>query len=349
MTPINTRPCYCEIFAPPALIFLNCGIVWAQDQRAKQSENVAPMENATSEQDDSMPLNPVDALSSFTVPNDLELELVLSEPNISQPIFFNFDERGRMWVMNYLQYPYPAGLKMVSRDKYWRAVYDKVPIAPPNHVRGADKITIHEDTNGDGTYDSHKTFLDGLNIATSFVRGRGGVWVLNPPFLLFYPDADNDDVPDSDPVVHLEGLGLEDTRSCVNSLRWGPDGWPYACQGSTVTGKVRRPGDEKIHRSLGQLIWRYHPENQIYEIFAEGGGNAFGLEFDSKCRAFSGHNGGDTRGFHYVQGGYYRKGFGKHGPLSNPFSFGFFPATARSISQISMNHKLAIVIILLAT
>ena len=77
---------------------------------------------------------------------------------------------------------------------------------------------------------------------------------------------------------------------------------------------------------MGQLIWRYHPETRRYEVFAEGGGNAFGVEIDAKGRIYSGHNGGDTRGFHYVQGAYYQKGFNKHGPLSNPYAFGYFPA-----------------------
>ncbi|MAG92425.1 MAG: dehydrogenase, partial [Planctomycetaceae bacterium] len=122
-----------------------------------------------------------------------------------------------------------------------------------------------------------------------------------------------------------EGFGLEDTHSVVNSLRWGPDGWLYAAQGSTVTGNVRRYGtDEPIVHSMGQQIWRYHPERRRYEVFAEGGGNAFGVEIDAKGRIFSGHNGGDTRGFHYVQGGYCRKGFAKHGALSNPYAFGYF-------------------------
>ncbi|HEV7223633.1 MAG TPA: c-type cytochrome, partial [Pirellulales bacterium] len=99
------------------------------------------------------------------------------------------------------------------------------------------------------------------------------------------------------------------------------------CQGSTVSGDVLRPGiDKKPVHSMGQLIWRYHPESKRYEIFGEGGGNTFGIEIDSKGRIFSGHNGGDTRGFHYVQGGYSQKGFSKHGPLSNPFTFGYFPA-----------------------
>tara|TARA_R110002111_G_scaffold262851_1_gene341767 strand:+ start:5251 stop:8211 length:2961 start_codon:yes stop_codon:yes gene_type:complete len=272
--------------------------------------------------------SPADALKQFTVPEDLRIEQVLAEPDVQQPIFQNFDERGRMWVMNYLQYPYPQGLKILSKDKHHRSVYDKVPLAPPHHERGADKITIHEDTNGDGKYDKHKIFVDGLSIASSFVKGRGGVWVLNPPYLLFYPDQDNDDVPDGDPVVHLEGFGMEDTHSVVNSLRWGPDGWLYSSQGSTVSGNVKKPGqkDKEAIQSLGQLIWRYHPEKKIYEIFAEGGGNAFGVEFDQKGRLYSGHNGGNTRGFHYTQGSYYQKGFGKHGPLSNPYSFGYFQA-----------------------
>lgn len=271
------------------------------------------------------PLSVQEALARFKTPDDLHVELALSEPQIGQPLFMSFDERGRLWVMNYLQYPNPAGLTMVSRDKFLRTVYDKIPSPPPHHFRGADKITIHEDTDGDDRFDRHTTFVDGLNMATSFARGRGGVWVLNPPYLLFYADRNNDDKPDGDPEVHLEGFGLEDSHSITNNLRLGPDGWLYAAQGSTVTGHIRRFGsqDKPVH-SMGQLIWRYHPGTRRYEIFAEGGGNAFGLEIDAKGRIYSGHNGGDTRGFHYVQGGYYQKGFGKHGELSNPYAFGYF-------------------------
>jgi putative membrane-bound dehydrogenase-like protein len=283
--------------------------------------------------DNDQPLSPAAALARMKTPDDLQVELVLSEPNIGQPLSLKWDHRGRLWVMNYLQYPNPAGLKMVSRDKFLRSVYDQVPPPPPNHFRGADKITIHEDTDGDGQLDKHSTFLEGLSLASSFEFGRGGLWVLNPPYLLFYLDANGDDVPDGDPVVHLEGFGIEDSHSITNNLRFGPDGWLYATQGSTVTGDVRlpenqrRPGDKSppVH-SLGQLVWRYHPELKKYEIFAEGGGNAFGVEIDAKGRIFSGHNGPNTRGFHYVQGGYLQKGFGKHGELSNPYTFGYFEA-----------------------
>ncbi|HWY86388.1 MAG TPA: PVC-type heme-binding CxxCH protein [Gemmataceae bacterium] len=270
-------------------------------------------------------LTPAEAARSFTVPADLRIDQVLAEPVVRQPLSINFDEKGRLWVVQYLQYPNPAGLKVVSRDIFWRAVYDKVPPPPPNHFHGLDKITIHEDTHGDGVFDKHTTFVDGLNIATSALRGRGGVWVLNPPYLLFYPTRDNADQPTGDPVVHLEGFGLEDTHSVANSLHWGPDGWLYGAHGSTVSSHIKRPGDKAhIAHMIGQHIWRYHPEKKRFEIFGEGGGNAFGVEIDKEGRVFSGHNGGNTRGFHYVQGAYYRKGFEKHGQLSNPFAFGFF-------------------------
>jgi putative heme-binding domain-containing protein len=272
-------------------------------------------------------LPPAEALKTFTLPDDLRVDQVLAEPIVKQPLSMSFDEKGRLWVVNYEQYPYPAGLKILSRDKYWRVVYDKVPPPPPKHDRGKDRITIHEDSDGDGVYDKHSVFLDGGNIITAAVRGRGGVWVLNPPYLLFYPTKDNADRPTGDPVVHLQGFGLEDCHSVASNLRWGPDGWLYASHGSTVTAVITRPGDKTVLGTMiGQHIWRYHPEKKVFEVWAEGGGNAFGVEIDSLGRVYSGHNGGDTRGFHYVQGGYYRKGFEKHGVLSNPFAFGFFEA-----------------------
>ena len=280
-------------------------------------------------------------LPELKTPEDLEVELVLREPEIANPLYLHFDERERLWVVEYRQYPCPAGLRMVTHDKVYRNVYDPAYPPPPPHAhdspfRGQDRISIHEDTNGDGSYDSHKVFLDGLNLATAALPGRGGVFVLNPPYLLFYADENGDDQPDSPtPRVLLSGFGLEDSHSIANNLRWGPDGWIYATHGSTVTANVvlhgsdnkPLPGFKPIHR-MGQFAWRYHPETHRFEIFAEGGGNAFGVEIDAKGRVYSGHNGGDTRGFHYVQGGYYRKSFGKHGDLSNPYAFGHFPAMA---------------------
>src|SRR5688572_32690087 len=76
---------------------------------------------------DAKPLAPAESMKQFLVDEDLELEQILAEPIVTQPVFLNFDERGRMWVVQYRQYPWPAGLKMVSRDSVYRVVYDKIP------------------------------------------------------------------------------------------------------------------------------------------------------------------------------------------------------------------------------
>jgi len=265
-----------------------------------------------------------EAAKEFRTRKDVEVEVMASEPVIGQPLFISWDHRGRMWVMQYLQYQFPAGLKVVEYDNYLRAVFDKVPEPPPHGVKGKDIITVFEDTNGDGVYDKHKDVITGLNIATSVVVGHGGIWVSNPPYLLFYPDANRDDIPDGDPEVRLSGFGLEDTHSVMSNMKWGPDGWLYGANGSTSTGNVKNPATGKMVKWKGQNIWRYHPDTTEFEIYGEGGGNTFSVEIDAKGRVFSGTNHGNTRGMYYPQGSYGEKGWGKHGPLTNPYAFGYF-------------------------
>ncbi len=282
------------------------------------------------------PLSPKESLTRFKVSEGLQMTLALAEPDVRQPVCLNFDHRGRMWVVQYLQYPFPAGLKIVQYDEHLRAQFDKVPAPPPNHVPGADKVTIYEDKDGDGYFEARKDFVTGLNIATSALPGDDGVWVMNPPYLLFYPDKDHDDEPDSPPEVHLSGFGLEDTHAVANSLTWGPDGWLYGAQGSTCTATVRGI------RFLGQAIWRYHAGTKEFELFAEGGGNTFAIEFDRKGRLFSGTNWGKQRGLYFVQGGYYVKGWGKHGPLTNPHAYGFFPHMPHEGDEARFSHSFVI-------
>ena len=146
---------------------LDCGFQVEVDRRCTPGSSAGSRSQALADELSQGPLSPEQALAAFRVADDLQIDLVLAEPIVRQPVSLSFDERGRLWVVQYLQYPFPAGLKMVSHDSVWCAVYDKVPQAPPHHVRGRDKITIHEDTDGDGVFDRHKTFVEGLNIATS--------------------------------------------------------------------------------------------------------------------------------------------------------------------------------------
>ncbi len=173
-----------------------------------------------------------EAAQHMTVAQGCEVQLVAAEPFLRQPVAIEFDDRGRLWVVQYLQYPNPAGLNRVKVDRYSRTVYDKVPEPPPRGTPGADRVTILEDTDGDGRADRAKDFVARLNLASGLAFGYGGVFVMNAPYLLFYPDRDRNDVPDGDPEVLLTGFGIEDAHSVANSLTWGPDGWLYGRKGA---------------------------------------------------------------------------------------------------------------------
>jgi putative membrane-bound dehydrogenase-like protein len=257
-----------------------------------------------------------DAAKKMTVTDGFAVKLVAAEPVVRKPVAVEFDDRGRLWVIQYLQYPNPAGLKRVAVDRYSRTVYDRIPEPPPKGPKGADRITILCDFDADGRARKANDFLSDLNLATGIAFGHGGVFVLQAPYLLFYPDRDRDDVPDGDPDVLLKGFGMEDAHSVANSLTWGPDGWLYGCQGSTVTANI--DGVE-----FQQGVWRYHPITRRFELFCEGGGNSWGLDFDRHGNLLFSTNVGGFTMLHGVQGGYYWKQFGKHGALHNPFAFGY--------------------------
>ena len=271
--------------------------------------------------DDTPPSTPAEALKKFTMRKGLAVDLVASEPAITQPIHVSWDSQGRLWLVQYRQYPFPAGLKVVSYDQHLRAQFDKVPLPPPSGEKGADIISVLEDTDGDGIYDKQTDVLKGLNITTAAVAGNGRLWVLNPPYLLSY--ALKDGLPVGDPSVELGGFGLQDTHSTATNLQFNIDGWLYGANGSTTTGNVGVPGGKRTAWS-GQCVWRFHPQRKTFEIYAEGGGNTYSLNIDAKGRVFSGTNTGSTRGMHYEYGSYGVKNWGKHGPLTNPFAYGWF-------------------------
>jgi putative membrane-bound dehydrogenase-like protein len=260
---------------------------------------------------------PKEAAFRMTLPEGFAAQPVASEPQIRQPAAIDFDDRGRLWVMQYLQYPNPAGLARVQVDRFSRTKYDRIPEPPPRGPQGEDRLTILQADARHPDRLQAKDFVAGLNLASSFQFGHGGVYILNPPYLLFYPDHDGDDVPDATPDVLLTGFGMDDAHSVANSLTWGPDGWLYGCQGSTVTSNIR-------NIEFQQGVWRYHPKTREFELFCEGGGNSWGLDFDDDGNLLYSTNHGGFVMLHGVPGAYLWKQFGKHGELHNPFAYGYF-------------------------
>ncbi len=168
------------------------------------------------------------------------MRLVASEPLIRQPLSLSFDDRGRLWLLQYIQYPNPEGLRPVAVDEYLRTKYDRRPEPPPKGPRGHDIIAILEDTDGDGVMDRAKPFLTGLNLASGMALGYGGVFVVQPPYLLFYRDANGDDVPDGDPEVLLTGFGMEDAARLCQLAHLGAGRLAVRCAGEHRHGQYPR-------------------------------------------------------------------------------------------------------------
>ena len=228
----------CLLFTAPAI---------GQEQ---QSDRPAVIPHAQ----DRMPgpaLGPEQALAAMTVPEGFRVELVASEPDLVNPVAMTFDERGRIWVTESLEYP--------RREP-----------GP-----GRDRIKVLEDTDGDGRADEFTIFADGLNIPSGIAVGHGGVWVANSPDILFYPDADRDAVPDGPPEVVVTGFGRDDTHELPNSLTWGPDGWLYGWNGVFNQSKVTNRKGETL--AFTCAIFRIHPKTRDFELFCEGTSNPWGL------------------------------------------------------------------------
>ncbi len=247
-----------------------------------------------------------------------QAELVAAEPDLHQPVAFAFDERGRIWVAEAHNYP------------------NKAP-----EGQGKDRILILEDRNGDGAFETKKVFIEKLNLVSGLEVGFGGIWVGAAPHLLFIPDRNRDDVPDSAPQVLLDGWGFQDTHETLNSFTWGPDGWLYGCHGVFTHSFVGKPGTPDHQRQkIRAGVWRYHPVRHEFEVFAHGASNQWGLDFNSvghlfmtHCRSF--HGGGGTtyviRNAHYWNqaNNDYAPFISSRGPAFAPDLKNFLPASAR--------------------
>jgi putative membrane-bound dehydrogenase-like protein len=156
------------------------------------------------------------------------------------------------------------------------------PLLPEVEHKMGDKILIFEDTDGDGKFDKKTLFMEGLNLVSGIEVGFGGVWVGAAPYLLFIPHDEKTDKPAGEPKILLDGWHYEDTHETLNAFTWGPDGWLYGCHGVFTHSRVGKPGtpdDQRVPINAG--IWRYHPTKHVFEVFAHGTSNPWGLDYNA--------------------------------------------------------------------
>lgn len=246
------------------------------------------------------------AIEKMTTAEGLEVSLVTSEPQITQPMAFCYDDRGRLWIAE--NRDYETRRSGFSND-------------------GKSRILILEDIDGDGKMDTKKVFLEGVPFPSAIAVGFEGLWLGAPPNLMFVPDRDGNDQADEEIEIRLTGWGIRDRHEVLNSFIWGPDGWLYGCQGFATPSTVGKPVDggrvfkkgDPFPTSQevvdGQFIdggvFRYHPIKDRFEIVAHGFSNPWGLDFDDNGQAFISAC-VIPHAFHVVQGGFFHRQGGVH-------------------------------------
>jgi len=204
------------------------------------------------------PLTPEQERKSFHLPPGFEVQLVASEPQIGKPMNMAFDARGRLWLTQSREYPFPV-----------------LPVDKP----GRDKILVLEDFAPDGHARKVTTFVEGLNIPIGLYPYRDGVIAFSIPKIHFFRDTNGDGVCDKDEIL-LTGFGYEkDTHGLTSNFRRGYDGHIYADHGFNNDSTVMGRDGSKITMNSGNC-YRFQPDGTRVEQHSFGQVNPFGLMFD---------------------------------------------------------------------
>lgn len=205
------------------------------------------------------PLDANAAVKRLAMPKGFRAEVFVSEPEIGKPLCVTWDDRGRLWVAETVDYP---------NDLQPRG-------------EGRDRIKICEDTDGDGRADKFTIFAEGLSIPTGMAFASGGLVVHMAPDTVFMQDTDGDDKCDSTKVL-FTGWGTFDTHAGPSNLRYGHDNWLYTIVGysgfrGTVGGETHR---------FGQGIVRFKADGSKLEFIRSTNNNSWGLGFSEEGYLF---------------------------------------------------------------
>ena len=235
-------------------------------------------------------LTPEDAIAKIQahLAPGFKVQLVACEPAVINPTAMTFDDRGRIWTCESVEYPRASAGK------------------------GTDCVKILEDINHNGKFEKVTVFKDGLNIPCGVALGNGGVYVTNSPDILFLQDTKGDGVADKEEVI-LTGFGRDDRHELPNSLTFGPDGWLYGMNGVFNRAHVVNQGKTF---DFTCAIWRYHPKTKKFELFAEGTSNPWGLDYNAQGDWFVSCCVIDHL-FHMTQSGYYQRQGGPYPPFTH--------------------------------
>jgi len=205
-----------------------------------------------------LPLSPEESQKHIQLPEGFTAELFAAEPDIINPIAFTWDERGRLWVVQSQDYPHKLA----------------------NDV-GGDRITICEDTDGDGKADKFTDFATDQSLSTGIVKVDGGIIVSQAPEMVFLEDTDGDDKMDKRTVL-FDGFGTWDTHAGPSSLRYGIDNALWGAVGYSDF-KNKFEGDSVIF-DMG--VYRFGKDGSFLEPVGQFDNNTWGMGYNENFEIF---------------------------------------------------------------
>ncbi|MCA9269303.1 MAG: hypothetical protein KDA41_12565, partial [Planctomycetales bacterium] len=171
-----------------------------------------------------VPPPPAEQIASFKLPPGFEIQLVVADPDIGQPMNLNFDARGRLWVTHSVEYPFPAqGEGVEPRPARFAGVGDHPP---------RDRLTVVAGIGADGRPASVTHFAEGLNIPigqTPLGAGDAAV-VYGIPSVFLCEDRDGDGKAEHRTTLYTR-FGNVDVHGNASSFTRWVDGWIYGCHG----------------------------------------------------------------------------------------------------------------------
>ncbi|MCC6233239.1 MAG: ThuA domain-containing protein, partial [Verrucomicrobiales bacterium] len=253
------------------------GIAWA-GKRSNVDEWVKPEELASLRYPPGGPKTAADQLKTLNTHPEFNVSLAADEAVAEKIMSLDWDPAGRLWVVETPEYPNGRDInKNDAKITPWRtASPDRYPVGSKEPRPARDRVSMLEDTNGDGVMDKKTVFADGLELATSVVFYRDGVIVTQAPDIFWIRDTDGDGKADKTEVL-FTGWGTFDTHAVTSNLRWGPDGWIYGSVGYS-SGEIRSADGNRKFGRISAGIYRFRPDGSAIEQVAAGSCNTWGCE-----------------------------------------------------------------------
>ena len=224
------------------------------------------------------PLPPAKSAERIVLRQGFQADLWAADPQILKPISMAFDERGRLWIAETVDYP----------NELQKA------------GEGRDRIKICEDTDGDGKADKFTIFADKLSIPTGLCHANGGLIVIEGGQTVFLRDTDGDDKADERKVL-FKGWGMSDTHATASNIRFGHDNWVWGVVGySGFDGDV---GGKRVKFGMG--VFRFKADGSALEFIRSSNNNTWGLGLSEDGLVFGSTANGNAAWYMPIPNRYY--------------------------------------------